>query len=80
MQGKRIQAGEETTHAAFRHLPQSKVLLLLYLIVLTEMQYFHIRFHIALPSPFMTSSEVFAKLERFQVTQGTRKFSSIRKS
>lgn len=26
MQGKRIQAGEETTHAAFRHLPQSKVL------------------------------------------------------
>lgn len=36
-----------------------------YLIVLTEMQYFHIRFHIALPSPVMTTSEVLQKAHLF---------------
>lgn len=37
--------------------------------VLTEMQYFHIRFHMALPSPFMTFPGVFAEGEDSQRAQ-----------
>lgn len=83
MHGESIQAVGQTIFntGSFQTYHKIKLYIFLpYLIVLTEMQYFHIRFHIALPSPFMTFSEVFAKWKRFQVTQGTSKFSSTRLS
>lgn len=64
MQGGRVQVVGQTIFNACSFQTYHKIkfsVFLPYLIVLTEMQYFHIRFHIALPSPFMTFSEVFAK-------------------